>query len=191
MTKKIEAAKLPFDYFVIKCQSPEGAVGLGFLGWLHLDARTAMLVSMTRVPKTVAGFDSFGMQMIGAVPDALHADVKALSQAGAMPSAILKEVASRYRGSIFAAEPCRIDFKLRLSSADEPEKIMSQIMEQAVLLARQEIPAQRAPRRARTSPPKASNALARMRDAFVPMESQLVYCSVRAAPLVVPSQAGI
>ena len=182
--KTASTTTLPFDYFVVKCKLPKGQMALGLLGALHITNNATGLLLITSAPrKKIVGIDDFEMKLVSAVPEALHNDVKELTQKNMSTSDLLVEVARRYSGTVFAERQMQTGFLLHFSDAEKPEKFMSKIVEEGTRLAMREfgvIPAishrQHAKSAVGRKQTTTTSAIKRMRNAVAPMGSYFVMC---------------
>lgn len=130
--KRAQTPKLPLDYLVVRCRSPKGAVGLAFLGALHVDEKLSMFLLLAREPTHLTGYDEFGMNLVKAVPTALKADIQEMTGRNATSEEILKEISSRYRGDIYADKSTRVHVNVQ---TDHPEKMASTVIKSAMQIA--------------------------------------------------------
>lgn len=119
----------PMHYFVIRCSTPEGAVGVGLFGSIELAQGFGIYVFAGHPNVSIQGLDPFQSQMVSLVPDAVRRGVEELSASGLNPNALLATLAKQYRGTIFSGD--LVDKSLKLSLTGKPgdvSKIVSAVM---------------------------------------------------------------
>jgi hypothetical protein len=133
---RTSAHSLALDYFVIKCKTPSGPIGLGIFGTVKLTKNFGLLFFAGRPPRKIRGLDALSMKMVAAVPGAIRQDVKELHEL--TPEKMLGEVARRYRGTIFAASRNSTKIPHTSQIAASPDKLMPKIIEAIVRAAKKE-----------------------------------------------------
>jgi hypothetical protein len=123
MTKTI--SKLPIEYLVIKCATPDGSKGLGILGRIILPGRPGLFFFAGGSPKSIKGFDPFEMKIVSAAPESVRNDVRHFLSEKVPPEKVLAEVSRHYRGTIFASERLTDDVSIRITPATTPQQLIS------------------------------------------------------------------
>jgi len=135
---KARSKKPNIDYLVLKCGAPSGLVSLGIFGTMHLVPGLTVLFFVGNSPRRIEGFDDFEMKLVSAAPKAVRDDLKQLTSQNVPPDKLLDQVASRYRGTIFASERTKKAIPMAITSATSPQQILAHITSAIIQLAKDE-----------------------------------------------------